>query len=337
MNPDTSSPSAVTSLSETLPEETSAQMPAANAPAQTSSAARSPQSSSTETPAPEPLEDTSPQTAWENTSPQVSPQDTLPQTGSEEAPSSISTETNPNLQVQFKSEEGRLLLQLPPKPENSRSPISWSDLWLQLKQRLNGGERFWQPHTEVHLVAGDRLLDGRQLQAIAEALKESQLQLKWVYTSRRQTAVAAATAGYSVDQNSAVSHFSQTPKAAGQALADPLYLQTTIRSGVEIRHPGTVVILGDVNPGGSVIADGDILIWGHLRGVAHAGASGQSKYRIMALHMQPTQLRIADKVARAPETPPARYQPEVAYIGSDSIRIAIATEFTRVHLARSFG
>ena len=97
------------------------------------------------------------------------------------------------------------------------------------------------------------------------------------------------------------------------------------------------MILGDVNPGGSVIADGDIIIWGHLRGLAHAGAGGQSNCRIMALHMQPTQLRIADKVARAPETPPAQYQPEVAYIGSDSIRIAVAADFSRIHLARSFG
>ena len=94
-----------------------------------------------------------------------------------------------------------------------------------------------------------------------------------------------------------------------------------------MRHRGTVIVLGDANPGCSIVAEGDIFIWGRLRGVAHAGAGGNRQCRIMALHMQPTQLRIADQVARSPEAPPAQYQPEVAYIGPDGIRIAIASEF----------
>ena len=335
MNPDPSSSTAVTPLPETLSEETPMQQSAANALTPSSPGDRAPQADSTAPPDLTQQQAAPADKAPENSSAQESPQSAPPQTGSEDSPAP--TPPNPHLQIQLKSEAGRLLLRLPPNPANSRTLIPWSDLWLQLKQRLNGGDRFWQPQTVVHLMAGDYLLDGRQLQTIAEALQEAKLQLKRVCTSRRQTAVAAATAGYSVDQESAANHFRQPSTATGQALDDPLYLQTTIRSGVEIRHPGTVVILGDVNPGGSVIADGDILIWGHLRGIAHAGAGGRSTCRIMALHMQPTQLRIADKVARAPETPPDRYQPEVAYIGSDSIRIAISTEFTRVNLTRSFG
>ncbi|MEO0538412.1 MAG: septum site-determining protein MinC [Cyanobacteria bacterium P01_A01_bin.123] len=240
-------------------------------------------------------------------------------------------ERNPNLQVRFKSEGGRLLLLLPPDPETSRNPLDWSELWQQLKRRLSSSDRFWQPQTVVHLVARDRLLDARQLQSLAEALEGADLQLKRVYTSRRQTAVAAATAGYSVEQQAALAHLNQSPMTEpGKALDEPLYLQTTVRSGIEIRHPGTIVILGDANPGSSIIAEGDILVWGCLRGVAHAGSEGNSQCRIMALHMEPTQLRIADKLARPPEKPPTRYQPEVAYVSSGGIRIAIATEFTKI-------
>jgi septum site-determining protein MinC len=239
---------------------------------------------------------------------------------------------NPEAQVRFKSQNGRLLLLLPPDPEGDRPPLSWSDLWEQLQQQLASGERFWQPRTPVHLLARDRLLDGRQLQAIHDALDKADLALKRVYTSRRQTAVAAVTAGYSVEQHVPVTHLSQSPTEPGRPLADPLYTQGTIRSGAEIRHHGTVVVLGDINPGGSVVADGDILVWGKLRGVAHAGAKGNTACRIMALYMEPTQLRIADKVARPPETPPAEYLPEVAYIGGDSIRIALAQDFSRSQL-----
>ncbi len=90
-----------------------------------------------------------------------------------------------------------------------------------------------------------------------------------------------------------------------------------------------MVVLGDLNPGSSVVADGDILVWGRLRGVAHAGASGNTQCRIMALQMQPTQLRIADQVARAPESLPAQFHPEIAYITPEGIRIARAVDFSK--------
>ncbi|MEL6381681.1 MAG: septum site-determining protein MinC [Cyanobacteria bacterium J06626_18] len=238
-------------------------------------------------------------------------------------------EADPSLQVRFKSQGGKLLLLLPPDEEGDLASLPWTELWEQLKHRLSAGDRFWQPGTTVYLITRDRLLDSRQLQEIAKALAKVDLHLKRVYTTRRQTAVAAATAGYSVEQQSPVTHLKQTSETAGKPLDDPLYLETTIRSGVEIRHAGTVVVLGDINPGGNVVAEGDILVWGRLKGLAHAGAKGNTDCRIMALRMEPTQLRIADKVARPPETPPSEYLPEVAYIGEGGIRIALAKEFSR--------
>lgn len=238
-------------------------------------------------------------------------------------------------QVQIKSESGKLLLLLPPEGEtgltNPAITFNWLEVWQQLKQRLTAGERFWQPGTTVHLIARDRLLDGRQLQMIADSLAEFQLQLKRVFTSRRQTAVAAATAGYSVDQDPTIAHLNQTDGESTAALEAPLYLEATLRSGCDIQHKGSVVILGDVNPGSSVIAEGDIIVWGRLRGMAHAGSGGNARCLIMALQMEPTQLRIADAVARPPETPPVNYIPEVAYVASDSsIRITRAIDFNRL-------
>lgn len=237
-------------------------------------------------------------------------------------------------QVRLKSEGGKLLLLLPPEgegsEENPSAVFNWEEIWQQLKQRLDAGARFWQPDTTVHLIARDRLLDGRQLQAIADALTDSQLQLKRVYTSRRQTAVAAATAGYSVEQQSSITHLSQPSPESGQVMADPLYVETTLRSGADIQHNGTVVVLGDVNPGGTITAEGDILVWGRLRGLAHAGSKGNTRCLIMALQMEPTQLRIADFVARAPESTLTDYYPEVAYVTPQgTIQIVRAYDFSR--------
>lgn len=232
-----------------------------------------------------------------------------------------------DLQVRLKSKDGALHLILPPESESaSKVALTWTEIWQQFKQLLMGRERFWQPNTPVHLIADDRLLDLRQMGAIADALSEIQLQLKSVHTSRRQTAVVAATAGYSVEQLTVTSRLagSQTPKI----IEEPLYVQMTLRSGTEIRHNGTVIVMGDLNPGSTIIAEGDILVWGRLRGVAHAGCKGNTKCLIMALQLEPTQIRIADYVARAPENPPAQYVPEVAYVSAQgTIRIARAIDF----------
>ena len=238
-----------------------------------------------------------------------------------------------NTQVQLKTQGERLLLILPTESQVPPSEFSWWEIWQQMKQRLNAGDRLRKPNTALHLVAKDRLLDNRQLQDLAETLNTYQIQLKCVATSRRQTAIAACTLGYSVEQIQLQTSLASDIQPTPTALADALYLQMTVRSGVEIRHPGTVIILGDINPSGIVIADGDILIWGRLRGVAHAGAGGNRESLIMALQMEPTQLRIADAVARAPEKTLSSFFPEVAHITPEGIRIVKAADFSRSQLS----
>lgn len=243
----------------------------------------------------------------------------------------------PPVQVQIKQQDGKLVVILPSQAQTDAN-TSWSELWEQFKHRLNGGDRFWPTHGEVHLNAQDRLLDNRQLKTIADALTEAELQLKLVQTSRRQTAVAAAANGYSVEQIQSKpgleSVLGEKTAETSKAMADPLYLQITIRSGVEIRHPGSVIVLGDVNPGGSIVAAGDIIVLGRLRGFTHAGSEGNTQAVILALQMEPTQLRIADVVARAPEQILDEFYAEVAYVTPDGIRIARATDFMRTHAHR---
>jgi septum site-determining protein MinC len=242
-------------------------------------------------------------------------------------PIPVTPSEQPKLQIRLKNEDGVVKLILPTEAETPAS-ASWNDLWEQLQQRLQAGKRFWQPLTVVHLIANDRLLDARQLQGIADALTDAALQLQLVSTSRRQTAVAAATAGYCVTQQLAVAPLitNANEASASPQIVEPLYLQMTVRSGMDIRHEGTVIIMGDVNPGGEIFAAGDIIVWGRLRGIAHAGYPNNPQCLIMALQMEPTQLRIADRVARAPETPPPQFEPEIAYITPQGIRIARAID-----------
>ncbi|HEX6270700.1 MAG TPA: septum site-determining protein MinC [Anaerolineales bacterium] len=95
-----------------------------------------------------------------------------------------------------------------------------------------------------------------------------------------------------------------------------LFLSRTLRSGTRIEFAGHVVVLGDVNPGAEIIAEGSVLVWGRLRGMVHAGSKGNKKAIIGALDLSPTQLRIAEAVAAAlkPQTNP---KPEVVRINKD--------------------
>jgi septum site-determining protein MinC len=95
-----------------------------------------------------------------------------------------------------------------------------------------------------------------------------------------------------------------------------LFLSRTLRSGTRIEFAGHVVVLGDVNPGAEIVAQGNVMVWGRLRGMVHAGSKGNRAAMICALDLSPTQLRIADEVAGSLK-PRELPRPERARINED--------------------
>ena len=91
-----------------------------------------------------------------------------------------------------------------------------------------------------------------------------------------------------------------------------------VRSGVILEHFGHLIIFGDINPGAEVRASGNIVVLGRLRGTAHAGI-GQEVGFILALRLEPQQLRIGRQVARAADSDLPASEPELAYGTGDSI------------------
>jgi septum site-determining protein MinC len=85
-----------------------------------------------------------------------------------------------------------------------------------------------------------------------------------------------------------------------------------VRSGVILDHSGNLIVFGDVNPGAEVRATGNIVVLGRLRGTAHA-AIGTDTGFILALRLEPQQLRIGRRVARAADNDTASNDAEIAY------------------------
>lgn len=106
---------------------------------------------------------------------------------------------------------------------------------------------------------------------------------------------------------------------APREMDDTLFLRRTVRSGQAIHHDSNVVVLGDVNPGAEIVAGGDIVVWGVLRGMVHAGYPDNEQALVCSLLLAPVQLRIAHLLSRPPEGYEAQPRPEVAAIRNGQI------------------
>ena len=94
---------------------------------------------------------------------------------------------------------------------------------------------------------------------------------------------------------------------------EAVLVRRTLRSGYSLQYFGHVVVIGDVNPGSEIVAGGDVVVWGRLRGMVHAGAEGNQDAVVCAMDLAPTQLRIADHIATTPKRH-GKLQPEMARI-----------------------
>ncbi len=105
---------------------------------------------------------------------------------------------------------------------------------------------------------------------------------------------------------------------------DTLFIHRTVRSGQVITHEGSIVIIGDVNPGAIIEAKLNIIVLGNFRGSGSAGENDENSI-IAAYRLNPTQLKIADKIARAPDEKDTDHNrsslPEIARIINGKIVI----------------
>ena len=89
----------------------------------------------------------------------------------------------------------------------------------------------------------------------------------------------------------------ESPATASDDPNRTVILPHSLRSGFRREYGGSVVVLGDVNPGVEIVAGGDIIVMGALRGVAHAGAYGNTSAIVWARPIASAQIRIADALA----------------------------------------
>jgi septum site-determining protein MinC len=197
-----------------------------------------------------------------------------------------------------------------PEPTGVASAAELVERTLQHASLLNHGSL----PAAVVLACGAWRLDVRDLRAVAERLAGHGVALVGLTGREPHTRVAAAALGIPCS--------APLPVVAQTSAGGELSLHRgTLRAGDHLEAEGSLLVLGDVNPGARISAGGHVLVWGRLRGTAHAGCHGDGRARIVALQLRPLQLRIAAAVARGPEELPPPGLAEQAVLIDGAIQL----------------
>ena len=168
----------------------------------------------------------------------------------------------------------------------------------------------------VALRVGTRAMSSEQLTAIGITMEKLGVTLWAVESDHPATHVAAQELGLETgfrDPRPYASDWTTREDMPG------VVVRRTLRSGQAIQHTGHLTLIGDVNPGAEVTAGGDIIVWGKLRGTAHAGAVGDDGAVVCALQLAPSQIRIGSHIAKSPDREGLPDVPEMASVQDGDI------------------
>jgi septum site-determining protein MinC len=183
----------------------------------------------------------------------------------------------------------------------------------EMENRLSTKASFFRGG-RVALRVGERPLSSEQLRSIGNTLEGVGVSLWAVEGTHPTTHTAAQELGLETTLHPAGPPVPADPDHLSREEMSGIVVRRTLRSGQAVHHAGHVVLIGDVNPGAEVVAGGDIVIWGKLRGTAHAGAMGDEDAVICALQLVPSQIRIGSLIARPPDRGRPPKVPEIASV-----------------------
>jgi septum site-determining protein MinC len=191
---------------------------------------------------------------------------------------------------------------------------TWSTVRPSLLLAIDERSDFFRG-ANVALQMSDRALSAADLGGLRDELSEREIVLTAILATSDQTRVASADLGLALEiSRSNLEQDSELdPIEPDLGGGEAMLIRRTLRSGHVIRHPGHVVVIGDINPGAEVVAGGNVVVWGRIRGVVHAGATGDTNAVVCALDLAPTQLRIGTQISISPERK-GKPRPEMAML-----------------------
>lgn len=195
------------------------------------------------------------------------------------------------LRVQFKGIREGLLAVL--------SEGDWPDQRSALLSSIDEQASFLRGG-KLYLDVGSQGLNATELGSLRDEISERGISLWGVLSSSGKTEQTAQVLGLATrlsrQTEKVIFRSSVAPSTSLEDGDAAILVRKTLRSGFSVSNEGSVVLLGDVNPGAEIISSGSIIVWGNLKGSAHAGIQGDSNAVICALELSATTLRIGNSV-----------------------------------------
>ena len=193
----------------------------------------------------------------------------------------------------------------------------WPELKEALLDHIDQNLAFFKS-AKLVLDVGDLSLKSPDLSGLRNILADRDIKLKAMLSTSLATERASQDLGLEIKLDESSPEPEKSPINSMLDGEEAIFLHRTLRSGHKVTHHGHIVVLGDVNPGAELVAGGNIIVWGRLRGVVHAGAGGDTSAVVCSLDLSPTQLRIADKISISP-TRKGKPRPEIAYLEDEQV------------------
>jgi len=199
----------------------------------------------------------------------------------------------------------------------SLSDAPWEEQSAALLSQIDGQQAFFNG-ARLALDIGNQILKVNEMVELRDRLSERNVSL-WAIISEspitEKTAQLLGLATRVSKPRPGESHSFDTRNVNEETA---LFVNKTLRSGARIEFSGHVVVLGDVNPGAEIVAEGNVIVWGRLRGAVHAGSKGDKSAVVCALDLLPIRLQVADDAMNS-STRKETGKPEMAFISDQKV------------------
>lgn len=177
----------------------------------------------------------------------------------------------------------------------------------EIKTKIKKLKKLYKEEKTPIYVTGKNL-DNEQMKEVEEIIKK-EIDVKIDFDSPKELGLSGIKTTFEEDLT----------------VSEVKFHKGSLRCGTRMEYEKSIVIIGDVNAGAEIIAGGNIVITGYLRGLAHAGAKGNKKAIICARGIETPQIRIANivkELMNIPEINSNKYaKQDYAYVDGDSIVI----------------
>src|SRR5512138_3179116 len=206
--------------------------------------------------------------------------------------------------VQIKGIRDSLLVSLAEAP--------WEEQHAALLAQIDGQPTFFQG-ARLALDVGTQVLKVNEMVELRDRLSERNVSLWAVVSESPTTEKTAQLLGLATRISKPRPEDQRVPEIRDITDETALFVSKTLRSGTRVEFGGHIVVIGDVNPGAELAAEGSVVVWGRLRGSVTAGAKGNERVVICALDLRPTRLQLGDQSINVADREPTG-EPEMAFL-----------------------